>query len=49
MALTAIEHMALWGPPILLLLITIGYYLRWGKEGEEPASQQTQSTMRGES
>lgn len=48
MALTAVEHLALWGPPIMMLLITVGYYVRWGKEADEPVSQQNQSTVRGE-
>lgn len=48
MPLTVVEHLVLWGPPLLLLLITFGYYLRWGKEADEPTSQRNQSTMGGE-
>lgn len=39
MPLSAIEHLALWGPPILMLLITIAYYVRWGKEADERTDQ----------
>jgi cytochrome c-type biogenesis protein CcmH/NrfF len=39
MALSAIEQLALWGPPVLMLLITIGYYISWGKEADERTDQ----------
>lgn len=34
-SLTAVEQLALWGPPVLMLLLTAAYYLRWGKEADE--------------
>lgn len=39
MALTVIESLALWGIPLLTILVTLAYYFRWGKEpteGEDP-------------
>lgn len=35
MALSALEHLVLWGAPALTLLVTFGYYFYWGKEAEE--------------
>lgn len=35
MALTIIESLALWGIPVLTILITFGYYFYWGKEADE--------------
>lgn len=30
-----IESLVLWGFPIVMLLVTLGYYFYWGKEAEE--------------
>jgi cytochrome c-type biogenesis protein CcmH/NrfF len=35
MALSEIEQLVLWGPPVVMLLVTVGYYVRWGKEADE--------------
>lgn len=35
MALTTLESLALWGPPILTILFAVGYYFWWGKEASE--------------
>lgn len=35
MALTLIENLVLWGVPVLSIVITVLYYLRWGKEPDE--------------
>ncbi|WP_247731387.1 hypothetical protein [Halovivax limisalsi] len=48
MPLSAIEHLALWGPPLVMLLVTIVYYLRWGKEADERAAQPSQSSVSGD-
>lgn len=48
MALTIIEHLSLWGPPILALLLAAGYYLRWGKEAEENRDTGGSQPMGGE-
>lgn len=34
MSLTIIEQTILWGTPIISILLSVGYYLRWGKESE---------------
>lgn len=34
-SLSTVEQLALWGPPLVMLLITAAYYLRWGKEADE--------------
>ena len=47
MALTAIEQLALWGPPILILLLSIGYYLKWGKEADERGQSRDAETTDG--
>lgn len=48
MALTMVEHLALWVPPVLMLLLTFGYYLRWGKEADEKPSHRSESSIGGE-
>lgn len=35
MPLTTLEHLVLWGAPLLTLLVTFGYYFYWGKEANE--------------
>jgi|AntDeeMinimDraft_5_1070356.scaffolds.fasta_scaffold04269_2 hypothetical protein len=48
MALSAIEQLVLWGPAVVMLLITIGYYVRWGKEADERTDSASQSSAQGE-
>ena len=48
MALTPIEQVVLWGPGIVMLLVTFGYYLRWGKEADERGDNTRQSTSGGD-
>ncbi|WP_020221610.1 hypothetical protein [Halarchaeum acidiphilum] len=35
MSLTALDLIVLWGPPVVIILFAIGYYMWWGKENEE--------------
>jgi hypothetical protein len=44
MSLSAIEQLVLWGPAVVMLLITIGYYVRWGKEADERTDDVSQSS-----
>ena len=50
MALTIIESLVLWGFPLLMLGITLSYYLYWGKEPEErePATDASSSANGGD-
>lgn len=48
MALSIIEQLALWAPPILMLLITIGYYVYWGKEADEKQDTTNYSSSGGD-
>ncbi|WP_167599411.1 hypothetical protein [Halorussus marinus] len=48
MALSTIEQVALWGPPILLLLVTLGYYVRWGKEADKRTDRSNRSSSGGD-
>lgn len=52
MALSEIEQVVLWGPPVVMLLVTVGYYVRWGKEaderGEEPTDDAGRSSTGGD-
>lgn len=48
MALSAIEQLALWGPPVAMLLITVGYYLYWGKEADERSDGSERASPGGE-
>jgi cytochrome c-type biogenesis protein CcmH/NrfF len=48
MALSTIEHLVLWGAPILMLLITFGYYIYWGKEADEWTDQRNRSSSGGD-
>ncbi|QHS15757.1 hypothetical protein [Halopenitus persicus] len=48
MALSAIEHLVLWGPPVVMLLLTIGYYVRWGKEADERTETADRTAPGGE-
>ncbi len=47
MALTLLEQLALWGPPILMLLLTSMYYLRWGKEADDNSERESAQTALG--
>lgn len=47
MSLTIVEHLALWGPPILMLLLSGAYYLRWGKEADESGGAENSGTRTG--
>lgn len=35
MALTLVESLVLWGVPVVTILVSLGYYLYWGKEADE--------------
>lgn len=48
MALSAIEQLALWGPPILMLLLTLAYYIYWGKEADERGDHSNRSSSGGD-
>lgn len=48
MALSTIEQLVLWGPPVLMLLITFGYYVYWGKEADERLDHPNESSSRGD-
>lgn len=48
MSLSAIEQIVLWGPAIVILLVTVGYYLRWGKESDERADDSSHSSVGGD-
>lgn len=48
MSLSAVEQIVLWGPAVTLLLISIGYYLRWGKESDEQTSGSSRSSVGGD-
>ncbi|MFB6070012.1 MAG: hypothetical protein ABEJ76_03235 [Halanaeroarchaeum sp.] len=39
MALTTVEQLMLWGPPVLTILFAVGYYVRWGKESHDGESR----------
>jgi len=43
MTLNTVEHLALWGPPVLMLFLTFAYYFRWGKEAEQRTTETTGS------
>lgn len=49
MALTMVEHLALWAPPVVTLLLAIGYYLWWGKESEANRKSTENTPAGGES
>ncbi|WP_338741077.1 hypothetical protein [Haloplanus salilacus] len=46
MALSEIEQVVLWGPPIAMLLVTVGYYVRWGKEADERGEERADDSER---
>lgn len=48
MALTAIEQIVLWGVPVLSILVTVMYYLKWGKEPSERSPEPDTSAKAGE-
>ena len=47
MSLTLSEQVALWAPPILMLLLTGMYYLRWGKEANDDTESEPSRTALG--
>lgn len=47
MPLTLIEQLALWGPPVVILLLSAGYYFRWGREAEETERTGSRATSEG--
>ena len=48
MALSEIEQVVLWGPPVVMLLVTVGYYVRWGKEADERGDDAGRSSTGGD-
>lgn len=48
MALSEIEQLVLWGPPVVMLLVTVGYYVRWGKEADERTDDAGRSSTGGD-
>jgi len=48
MALSELEQVVLWGPPVAMLLVTVGYYVRWGKEADESVDDSTRSQSGGD-
>jgi len=47
MSLSPAHQVVLWGPPLLTLLLTVAYYLRWGKEADERAPPENGATDGG--